>query len=290
MRIGVNVPAMLRGTGRDHVLAWARRIDDGPFSSLGMGERLNYPGWDALITLGAAAAITERVRLVSAILILPLHREVLAAKQAATLDVLSAGRLTLGVGIGGRREDLRSAEMSASDRGHRVGEQVARMREVWRGSPASGCGHVIGPRPVQPDGPPIVAGSSSSAGVRAAARWADGLFPWSFDTDPRSVARLYAEAERARAEHGSSRRLIRLAGWYFALGPTATADMDRFLSDYHGDRRHPHGPAAAATRCTSADGLRAALRAFADIGTEEVILSPVSGDPEQVDRLADLVA
>src|SRR6185369_2667721 len=107
MQVGLHLPVMAPGLDRDGILEWSRRIDAWPFSTLAVGERINFPNPEAMVTLTAAAVATERVKLAFAVLVLPMHRHVLLAKQLATLDVLSRGRLSVGVGVGGRDEDYR---------------------------------------------------------------------------------------------------------------------------------------------------------------------------------------
>ncbi|MBW2714020.1 MAG: LLM class flavin-dependent oxidoreductase, partial [Deltaproteobacteria bacterium] len=76
MKLGLNLPVMVPGLNRDLILDWCRRIDNGPYSSLALGERINFPNPEAMVTLSAAAAVTERVRLTFSILVLPMHNEV----------------------------------------------------------------------------------------------------------------------------------------------------------------------------------------------------------------------
>jgi alkanesulfonate monooxygenase SsuD/methylene tetrahydromethanopterin reductase-like flavin-dependent oxidoreductase (luciferase family) len=132
MEIGIGLP----GTRGSLVLDWARRADSGPFSSRGIIARLLYTNYEPLVTL--AAAVTERVRLMSTVLITPLRGAGVLAKEAASVDALSGGRLTLGLGVGAREDDFQAAPASFHDRARRFEEQLDFMRRVWSGQPAAG--------------------------------------------------------------------------------------------------------------------------------------------------------
>ena len=107
MDIGIALPTMATGFTRSTFVEWCRGIDEGPYSSVSAGERITFHNPELLVTNTAAAALTERVQVITNITVLPLHRPALLAKQLATLDVLAGGRLVVGVGVGGREQDYR---------------------------------------------------------------------------------------------------------------------------------------------------------------------------------------
>ena len=183
MRLGMNLPVMVPGLDRARILEWSRRIDRGPFATLAAGERITFPNPEVLVTLSAAAAVTERVRIATTVLVLPIHATALVAKRIATLDVLSGGRVVLGVGGGAREEDYRAAEADfAAPKLARLEAQVALLRRAWAGERVvAGALRPVEPLPVQPGGPPIWAGSLATersaaprAGPTGSARSASG--------------------------------------------------------------------------------------------------------------------
>jgi len=214
VRIGLTLPSMLAGVDRATTLEWCRRIDDGPFSSLSMGERITYPNQELWAVLAAAAAVTERVRIISTVVLLPAHDAVMVAKQAATLDVLSGGRFTLGVGVGGREEDYRAIGASFARRHARMDEQVDVMRRIWAGERIDGCAPV-GPQPVRPGGPPILVGAMGPKAIARASHWADG------------PGRVLARARRRRVR----RHLPPLRDRMGERGPHREAGADHQLLD-----------------------------------------------------------
>ena len=128
MKIGIGLPTTLPGVSSGLVLEWARKADAGPFTSLGIIDRLVYRNYEAMTTLAAVAAVTERVGLMTAVLLVPLRNPGVLAKQVATLDALSGGRLTLGMGVGVREEDFQVAPAVYKDRGKRFEQQLALMK------------------------------------------------------------------------------------------------------------------------------------------------------------------
>src|SRR5689334_20441923 len=128
MQIGMTVPSMISGLDRDAILGWCRGIDQGPWSTLAVGERIAYPNIELFTTLAAAAAVTERARLMATVVVAPAHPAIEIAKMAATIDVVSGGRLDLGVGVGGRDEDYRALERPFAGAGRWAAAVLGRPR------------------------------------------------------------------------------------------------------------------------------------------------------------------
>src|SRR3954471_744203 len=127
MELSMTLPTMLPH-GRAEALAWCRGIDEASFSSLAVPERVTYTSHSLTVQLAAAAALTERVRLWTTLIVLPAHPAVQVAKDMASVDQLCAGRLTLGVGVGGREQDFRAIEGRFDHRWARMDDQIDTMK------------------------------------------------------------------------------------------------------------------------------------------------------------------
>jgi alkanesulfonate monooxygenase SsuD/methylene tetrahydromethanopterin reductase-like flavin-dependent oxidoreductase (luciferase family) len=289
MKIGMSFPVMVPGLDRDLVHAWARRTDEGPFSCIASGERINFPNPEILVTLATAAAVTERVKIWFDVSVTPLHAPVLLAKQVATLDVLSGGRVVLGVGVGGREEDYAALGVEfGRTRFRRMEQGVETMRRIWRGEKVVDAAlRPVEPRPLQAGGPEILAGSLFPRSIRRAARFADGLKGFSFGPSPDEVKGAFDLARAAWKEEG--RPEPRLAtGFWFALGPDGRAQMDEYVSRYLAFMGPDAVRAIAPTvRCVDAATLRDATREMEDLGCDELVLVPTTLDPDEIDRVVD---
>jgi alkanesulfonate monooxygenase SsuD/methylene tetrahydromethanopterin reductase-like flavin-dependent oxidoreductase (luciferase family) len=289
----MNLPVMAPGLDRDHRLEWSRRIDAGPYSHIAAGERINFPKPEIVVALSAAAAVTSRVGILLNVLVLPMHSAVVAAKQLATLDVLAAGRLTVGVGAGARDDDYAAAGVSRSKRPLAdLAEQVAVMRRVWRGEiVVPGAARPVEPFPVQPGGPKILAGSLSDTSVRLAAGWADGICGFSFGPDIPAVARSFETARVAWKDAGRETPPRLVTNCWFALGPAARAQLDTYLLRY----LRFLGPGVAeqlapTVTTTSAGALADVVRRLEDCGADELSLVPTTTDPDEIDRVTEALA
>jgi alkanesulfonate monooxygenase SsuD/methylene tetrahydromethanopterin reductase-like flavin-dependent oxidoreductase (luciferase family) len=292
MDIGINLPVMVPGLDRDAILEWSRRIDSGPYSSLAAGERITFPNPEITVTLSAAAAVTQRVRIFFDVLVLPLHSAVLKAKQLATLDLISGGRLVLGVGAGAREEDFRAVGAPFGDRRlAQLEKQVEVMRRVWAGERVvEGTLRPVEPLPVQAGGPAVLSASLSARSIRRAARWADGICGFSFGPSIQEIGTGFEVARAAWKQEGrrSPPRLV--TGFWYALGKDARDQMDRYLRRYLAFL----GPEAVralvpSVTVLSAQALRDAVRQLEDLGTDELSLVPTTSDPDDVERVADIL-
>ena len=204
MKIGIGLPDSIPGVTPPLVTEWAARADAGPYSSVGTEDRLVYPNYDSLITLAAAASVTQRVRLITNILLAPLRNAGILAKQAATLDLLSGGRLTLGVAVGSRDTDYRAAPADFKTRGRRFDEQIAFMKRIWNGEAIADDIPQVGPSPVQPGGPELLFGGQTEHAVARTARWGDGYIGGGHDVD--EIERRHEQVRDAWDANGTGGR------------------------------------------------------------------------------------
>jgi len=277
VRIGIGLPTSTPGTSRDTLLDWARRADQGPFSSLGVIDRLVYDSFDPLIALAAAAAVTTRVSLCTMVAIGPVRRTAILAKQAASVDALSGGRLVLGVSIGARRDDYEAASAEYAGRGMQLSRQLTEMRDIWEGQD-------VGPS-LPNGGPTLLVGGGSGASFARAARSADGYVHGG--GPPRAFA---SAADKARAAWVEAARPGDPLLWgqsYFTL--TNPKAGDAYMRDYYGFTGG-FVERIAAGLLTTPESIREQIRGYADAGCDELVLLPATSNPEELDRLAEVVA
>jgi alkanesulfonate monooxygenase SsuD/methylene tetrahydromethanopterin reductase-like flavin-dependent oxidoreductase (luciferase family) len=285
MKIGIGLPTTIPGTGRQELLEWARRADHAGFSSLGTIDRIVYPNHESLVALAAAAAVTERIGLATSILLAPARASAaLLAKQAATVQVLSEGRLVLGMAVGGRRDDFEAAGVPFEDRGKRFDRMLEEMKRIWGGESRGSAGGV-GPD-VSGNPPPLVLGGQADAVFARVARFADG---WIMGTAPPeyfppAVEKLDA-AWRAAGREGEPRRMSLT---YFSLDDDPESQLPKSVGDYYAFAPD-YADMMVAGAAKGVGEVRERVRAFAEVGCDELIMCPASSDPEQVDRLAAAV-
>lgn len=290
----MTLPVMEPDLDADVLQRWARTVDEGPFSSLCWGERIAFNNPESLTLLGALAAWTDRVPLVTTVVVPQLHDPVMLAKALATGDMLCGGRLTVGIGVGGRHEDYRAVGADPKTQTMReMAERVAVMKRIWSGEKVTESVLPVGPQPAQHGGPRLLVGTIGPKTVRSAATWAEGLAGITLDLDLAKQDELFEVARTAWAEAGKPEPHLATSFW-FALG-----DGDEPRAQVHRHLRHymnwipPEFVDAMAPTTGWAgtdDELVATLKGFADIGTTEVHLIPTSTDIDQLRRVADLVS
>jgi alkanesulfonate monooxygenase SsuD/methylene tetrahydromethanopterin reductase-like flavin-dependent oxidoreductase (luciferase family) len=276
----VGLPNSVPGTAPAQLLEWARRAEEGPFSSVGVLDRVRYDSYEPMTLLAAAAAATSRIRLVTMVVIGPLRPAAVLAKEAATVDALSGGRLVLGLAVGARREDYAEAKVQHADRGERFSEQLSALREYWENDG-------IGPRPARTSGPELLVGGASDISFLRVARYADGYVHGG--GPPRAFARA---AERARTAWTDAGRPGRPALWaqgYYALGDEEAERGASYLRDYYGFTG-PFAERIVEGMLRTPQQVAAFVRGYAEAGCDELVLLPAVSDVGQVDRLAEVVA
>ncbi len=286
MRISVGLPSTIPGRPASLVLEWARRADAGPFSGLSVLDRIVYPNFDSLITLAAAAAVTTRVRLMTSVLLAPLHSAAQLAKQAASLDAFSGGRLTLGLGVGAREDDFLAAGREFHTRGRRFDEQLEAMHRVWAGQPIVEGTGLIGPAPAQPGGPEVLIGGRSPQALQRAGRWGVGYIAGG--APPQGARQGYEQVLAAWRTAGREGTPRFVTATYFALGDDAAARGGAYLRDYYGPSPYTAN-VVAGLPATDAD-VKARIQAFEEVGADELTLWPTIAEIGQLDRLAELLA
>jgi alkanesulfonate monooxygenase SsuD/methylene tetrahydromethanopterin reductase-like flavin-dependent oxidoreductase (luciferase family) len=286
--VAIGLPITVPGTTGDQVVAWARRAEDAGFSSLGTLDRIAYSNYEPLVSLSAAAAVTERIGLITAIVIAPYRvNAALLAKQAASVQRISNGRLVLGLASGGRKNDYAASGVDFDSRYERFEEMVPKVRQFWAGSgDASGdpTSQLVGPD-VSSDRPKLILGGYTEATAKRIAEHADGWVAGGVPPD--QFAQIREGVERAWQDAGRDGTPYLGALAYFALGDSAERDAQRSLGDYYTWLGEETAGMIAGSAAKDADTVRGYQQAFEEAGCQELIWFPSSGDPRQVDLLAD---
>ena len=290
----MTMPVMEPDLDANVLRQWAQRVDEGPFSSLCWGERIAFDNPETLTLLGALAAWTDRVPLITTVVVPQLHDPVLLAKSLATGDMLCGGRLTVGIGVGGRHEDYLAVGADPSTQTmSEMADRVALMKQVWSGEKITDSVLPVGPLPVQEGGPRLLVGTIGPKTLQHAAGWADGLAGITLDLDVAKQDELFDVGRTAWARAGKPAPHLATSFW-FALG-----DPQQARTQIHRHLRHymnwipaevVDAMAPATGWAGSEDQLAEVLRAFAAIGTTEVHLRPTSSDLDQLRRVAEVIA
>jgi alkanesulfonate monooxygenase SsuD/methylene tetrahydromethanopterin reductase-like flavin-dependent oxidoreductase (luciferase family) len=287
MQIGIGLPTRVATPSSALLLEWAARADRGPFSSVAVVDRVVAPMHEPLTVLAAVAGVTQRVRLMASVLTAPTHETTLLARQAATIDSLSGGRLSLGLGVGTRQDDYLATGFPFGRRGRRFDEQLATLRLIWSDEPLSDAVGRIGPRPVRSTGPEVLIGQYVPAVARRIALWGDG-FAMPDGGERSRMLGLWDEILTAWTDAGRPGRPRWVAGGYFALGAGAEEAARAAMHANYAFNPELADRLARATPSTR-DAVVEAIETKAEMGVDEYILRPVAPDMGLLDRLAEIV-
>ena len=282
MKVGIGLPNAVAGTSGEEMAEFARRAEARGFSSLGTIDRINYGNWTPLIALAAAAAVTERIELMTTVMLGPLRlNAVQTAKQALSLNQLSGGRLTLGIGLGARGDDYELSGVEYKDTAEKLEEMLGYLERTFDDDE-------IGPRGAGV--PRLLIGGHADASFERAARYGGsghhGVGWIAGGASPDQYAEMATKVKQAWAGAGNEGqpRLASLA--YFALGDSAEEDAQRYLTDYYAFLGEETAAMIAAGAATDPDQIKGYLSAFEQAGCGELIFFPSSSDPAQADLLA----
>ncbi|MGH2701711.1 MAG: LLM class flavin-dependent oxidoreductase [Actinomycetota bacterium] len=285
MDIGIGLPNPVPGTPGRLLVDWAQRAEERGFSSVATIDRIVYPSYDSLLVLAAAAAVTKRITLMTNILIAPTRNTALLAKEAASVDQLSGGRLVLGLGVGGRENDFVATGQSFHERGRRFDQQLELMHRAWRGDPISDGEKSIGPRPSNGTNVPVlIGGYNLEAGIPRILEYGTGFTIGGAGAD--HIPPLAGAVREAWSDAGKpgAPKIVALA--YYALGGRDDAGRD-YLLDYYaivGDLKEM----IAGAMISGPDAVLGALKAFTDAGVDELVMVPTVAELDQIDLLADV--
>ena len=281
MNVGVGLPNAVPDTTPEVLVAWAERADGGAFSSLGVVDRVRYDCYEPMATLAMAGAITSRIGLVTMVVIGPLRSTAVLAKEAATLDSISGGRLTLGLAVGARTEDYDAAGIPAARRGEALSAQLGELRSFWEREETARL-------TASEHGPRLLVGGMSDVTFLRAARFADGYVHGG--GPPRTFERAASKARTAWAELGRTGSPALWAQGYFALGDPEVVERGRdYMRDYYAFTG-PFADRIAQGMLGTPQAMAQFVRGYAEVGCDELVLFPAVAELEQLDRLQDALA
>lgn len=281
----------------------ARRAEALGYDSIWAGDHISFenPILDVTVALATFVAVTSRITVGAAIVLLPLRPPAVVAKEFSSLDYLSGGRVVLGVGVGGESEkDYEAVGVPIAERGARADDSIAALRALFASAPASYEGRFssftgisIEPRPSRPGGPPLFVGGRSPAALRRAGTSGDGWLPiW---VSPDRYAASWSEIRRYAELAGRDPDAIAKAAVVPALvaddGERAREDVRAYLGRRYGT---PFSPQAVERYCVAGTPEECAARVetYAETGVRHIVFNPAVPAGrllEQVERLAGAV-
>ena len=282
-------------TKPDNVVNFAKKCEAMGCHSMWTIDRIAYDNLEPLTILAAAAGATQKIRLGTSVLLGNLRHPSHVAKIVATLDFISNGRVTLGLGFGSRETDYKAVEIPYEHRGSRAVEQVQLMKRLWTEDNVTHKGRFfnvenisIGPRPIQKPHPPIWTGGSAEAALKRAGTWADGFICGSsaIPDFPTTWEKVSGYAKAA----GRDPNKIAKAGLTFMAINDDQAKAVKTVEDYV---MRYYGRLRADVANTSLVGTSAAIidriGDFLSKGLDTLIIGLADPDPRQLDLFGEKV-
>ena len=283
MKIGIGMPNQVRNVRASVIPEWARRAERFGFSSVGTVGRIVYPGVMDTVALAAAAGATTSIGLMSNVLLGPVWPAALLAKEVAGIDAVSGGRLTLGVGLGGRPDDFVVDGLGARGTGKRLDADIEVYKSVWRGTPPAGSDQPMVTEHAREI--PLLLGGAVQASFDRVARVGDGYIAGSLP--PAMVAPNFEGVRTAwkEADRDGEPYLVAIA--YFGFTDVDTGRGN--VHDYYSSMGPEVADLLASNVRVDTDGVRELVRAFADLGVDELIFEPATDDLNEITLLAEAV-
>ncbi len=291
MKIGICLPYMKAGLTREDYLAWFRLVDQGPFHSVSCGERIHGPTLDMRVVLSAAAAVTSRVEITPTLYVLPMHSATRVAKEVASLDILSGGRVNkIAVGYGGREKDYEAVGASFRGRYGRMDRQIEKMRRVWAQEEIIEGAGIIGPALARDDGPKILTGAIGPKTIERCAKWADGLYAWSGNGEQAELENTFSLADAAWGRAERVGKPYRMGGFWYTLSENGQQKLYDYVYEYLAIA----GPEIATMMAQSVnrsatDAIAEALDNAEAAGCEELFMVPVTAELDEIDKLCEIL-
>ena len=289
MQLGIALPTSTPNPNRQAILDFARIADQGGLDSVWVIDRVMFPLVEALTTLAAVAGATNTVKLGTSVLLGPTRDPVLLAAQAASIDVLSGGRMLLGLGVGSRAEDYTVTERDFHTRGRRMDADIATMQRIWAGESLVEGFAAIGPRPVN-GSIPLLFGGSSDAAMARAARVGQGHL-----CVPRGVeiqAQMFDKFRSAWQTAGRTEAPLLFAQGYFCVDSSVERAQER-LADYpeHDSGRRPRARGGVAAQSEfdlvgPPEVIAQAMVRYQALGADALVLFPALPDATQAEAIA----
>jgi probable F420-dependent oxidoreductase len=268
--------------------------------TLWIGEHLTFhvPTFDALTAMAAVAARTRRIGIGVAAVLLPLRPAAAIAKAATTLDILSGGRLRLGVGVGGEfPKEFEAVGVPLAERGPRADEAIAILRALWAPGAASFAGRFVHftdvrmePKPLQSGGPPILVGGRSERAIRRAATLGDGFMPYLYT--PAQYAQARQRLDEYSAAAGRDHTMLAMPMYQFIYVAASDDEAQGTLARRLQQTYHQPFARLVTKYCTAGTPAtcRASLQTYINAGVREFILTPPVASPQEFRQQLDFYA